>query len=271
LIKPVSQFKDREYLGIRPEHVHGLFSSEVRHYPHKLLMFSPVTFLDGEGCELHRLLRAIDLNTILSKLTPEDTAKKTELLHPPAVLEDFYKLYSKIIENTRRLAESCEVDLETGLHVNRQTFTGSKEGDFKLLEKLTLEGYKRRYQSPVTSHQSALPKGASNHQTLILKYVLISEKPIFYHTALQMMPKGFPISHFEMHHAEDLGFHKFDVLSQRGVGHIKDTVNLIKMNQGKAVDVHDIPTIKQDERVRAQLRNCAAGTASAASTWKAPP
>jgi DNA polymerase-3 subunit alpha len=456
LIKPISQFKDHEYLGIRPEHVHGLFSSDVRHYPHKLLMFSPVTFLDDEGCELHRLLRAIDLNTILSKLTPDDTAKKTELLHPPAVLEDFYKLYPKIIENTRRLVDACEVDLETGLHVNRQTFTGSKEGDFKLLEKLTLEGYKRRYpcpsQSPVTHHQPrlhrelqviremdfcayflitwdivryaqaagyhhvgrgsgansivayclgitdvdpidldlyferfinkhrpsppdfdidfswderddvtdyifkrygrehtallatystfqfnaavrevgkvfGLPKeeidnfaeevlkatgtqdvrywkhenpkfeleppaakadaGSSNvnippappgkpsiPQSLcpsILKYarrlhnfpnhlsihaggVLISEKPIFYHTALQMMPKGFPISHFDMHHAEDLGFHKFDVLSQRGLGHIKDAVDLIKMNQGKAVDVHDIPKIKQDERVRAQLK-----------------
>jgi DNA polymerase-3 subunit alpha len=94
-----------------------------------------------------------------------------------------------------------------------------------------------------------------NHLSIHAGGVLITEKPIYYHTALQMMPKGFPISHFDMHHAEDLGFHKYDILSQRGLGHIKDAVDLIKMNQGKAVDVHDIPTIKQDEWVRAQLRS----------------
>ncbi|MBK9983187.1 MAG: hypothetical protein IPP15_12370, partial [Saprospiraceae bacterium] len=56
--------------------------------------------------------------------------------------------------------------------------------------------------------------------------VLVSERPLTYHTALQMMPKGFPISHFDMYHAEDLNFHKYDVLSQRGLGHIKDAVSL---------------------------------------------
>jgi DNA polymerase III alpha subunit len=88
--------------------------------------------------------------------------------------------------------------------------------------------------------------------------VVISERPIFYHTALQMMPKGFPIAHFDMYHAEEFGFHKFDVLSQRGLGHIKDAVALVKRNQGRAVDVHDLAAIKQDEHTRAQLRsgNC---------------
>ena len=83
--------------------------------------------------------------------------------------------------------------------------------------------------------------------------VLVSEKPITYHTALQMMPKGFPISHFDMYHAEDLGFHKYDVLSQRGLGHIKDAVSLIRHNQGKAIDIHDVATIKEDKNVKAQL------------------
>jgi DNA polymerase-3 subunit alpha len=83
--------------------------------------------------------------------------------------------------------------------------------------------------------------------------VLVSERPLTYHTALQMMPKGFPISHFDMYHAEDLGFHKYDVLSQRGLGHIKDAVSLIRTNQGKAIDIHDVATIKEDKRVKEQL------------------
>ena len=84
--------------------------------------------------------------------------------------------------------------------------------------------------------------------------VLVSERPLTYHTALQMMPKGFPITHFDMYHAEDLGFHKYDVLSQRGLGHIKDAVELVRQNQGKAVDIHDVARIKEDPQVKAQLR-----------------
>lgn len=83
--------------------------------------------------------------------------------------------------------------------------------------------------------------------------VLITERPITYHTALQMMPKGFPISHFDMYHAEDLGFHKYDVLSQRGLGHIKDAVSLIREKQGRAIDIHDVARIKEDPKVKSQL------------------
>lgn len=83
--------------------------------------------------------------------------------------------------------------------------------------------------------------------------VLVSERPITYHTALQMMPKGFPITHFDMYHAEDLSFHKYDVLSQRGLGHIKDAVSIIRENRGKSVDIHDVVRIKEDKRVKEQL------------------
>lgn len=85
--------------------------------------------------------------------------------------------------------------------------------------------------------------------------VLISERPLNYHTALQMMPKGFPIVHFDMYGAEDLQFHKYDVLSQRGLGHIKDAVELVKRNQGKAIDIHKVSEIKEDPNVKAQLKS----------------
>lgn len=85
--------------------------------------------------------------------------------------------------------------------------------------------------------------------------ILISERPLSYHTALQLMPKGFPIVHFDMYGAEDLQYHKYDVLSQRGLGHIRDAVDLVKQNQGKAIDVHNVAAIKEDPNVRAQLRS----------------
>lgn len=88
--------------------------------------------------------------------------------------------------------------------------------------------------------------------------ILISEKPLNVHTALQMMPKGFPIVHFDMYGAEDLGYHKYDVLSQRGLGHIKDGVDLVQQNQGKSIDIHNVTALKEDPRVKAKLRsgNC---------------
>ena len=58
--------------------------------------------------------------------------------------------------------------------------------------------------------------------------ILISEEPITRYSALEMPPKGFPIVQFDMHTAEDIGLEKFDILSQRGLGTIKDTVNLIE-------------------------------------------
>jgi DNA polymerase-3 subunit alpha len=85
--------------------------------------------------------------------------------------------------------------------------------------------------------------------------IIISEQPLSACTALQQMPKGFPITHFDMYVAEDWGFHKFDILSQRGLGHIKDTIDLVKRNRGVSVEIHDVGAIKRDERVRVQLRS----------------
>lgn len=83
--------------------------------------------------------------------------------------------------------------------------------------------------------------------------VIISEQPLNYFTALKMMPKGFPITHFDMYGAEDLQFHKFDILSQRGLGHIKDAVKLIEKNKGLTIDIHNVKDIKKDENVKRQL------------------
>lgn len=411
LVKPIRDFRRNELLGIRPEHVNRLFSHELRHHQHKLVALCPVVYIEEEEYERHRLLRAIDLNTVLTKLTPRDLAKPNDRLLPPDTLRQFYQAYPAILRNTQRVIDSCTAELETGLQLNRQSFTGSKTGDFTLLEKLALHGCERRY-GP--RHQAAhqrtqrelrvireqdfcayflitwdiiryarsvgyhhvgrgsgansivaynlgisdvdpleldlyferfinpyrasppdfdidfswderddvtdyifkrygrehtallatystfkrkaairelgkvygLPKaeidalvhlpydqrqadavkdkvllhakgleGFPNHLSIHAGGIVISEKPLAYHTALQLMPKGFPVTHFDMHHGEDLGFHKFDILSQRGLGHIKDAVELVKRNQGLAVDIHDIPRIKTDKRVRAQLRS----------------
>ena len=78
--------------------------------------------------------------------------------------------------------------------------------------------------------------------------ILISEKPIHYYTATDLPPKGFPTTHFDMVIAEDIGLHKFDILSQRGLGKIKDSLDLIERNHPNdpPFDIHDIQRFKQD-------------------------
>ncbi len=85
--------------------------------------------------------------------------------------------------------------------------------------------------------------------------VLITEEPITCYTALDMPPKGFPTTQFDMYVAEDAGFEKLDILSQRGIGHIYEAAEIVKRNQGISVDVHNVQAFKEDEKVKEQLRN----------------
>lgn len=91
-------------------------------------------------------------------------------------------------------------------------------------------------------------EGYPNQRSMHACGILISEAPITHYTALELPPKGFPVVQFDMHTAEDIGFEKFDILSQRGIGHIHDAVKLIKENQGITVDIRDT-TISKDEPV----------------------
>lgn len=101
---------------------------------------------------------------------------------------------------------------------------------------------------------SELIKGFPSHLSIHSSGILISEAPIYNYTATIMPPKGYPTTQFSMLEAEDIGLYKFDILSQRGLGKIKDTVDLVKQNQGVDIDVHDVPRFKRDERVKKMLR-----------------
>ncbi len=411
LPKPIDELRANEFIGVMPGEVNHLFSSYLKDYQHKLVVFAPVTFLNKEGYKTHKLLRCIDLNIVIGKLSSAHCAKASEHFYKPGELEGIFSQYPRILENTRKLLADCSIEMhETSLN-NRQTFTGSRAGDMKLLRKLALNGCIRRFgernrqamertekelriidklgfaayflitwdivryaqtagyhhvgrgsgansivafnlyitdvdpmdldlyfERFINPHRSSPPdfdidfswderddvvdyvfkRYGREHTALLATYntfkgksiirelgkvfglpkadidiivnephatdkhhsfaryifhfgkliegfpnylsihaggILISEESLFYHTAIQMMPKGFPITHFDMYGAEDLSFHKYDILSQRGLGHIKDAVKLIASNQGKAVDIHDVEKIKQDMNVRRQLKS----------------
>ncbi len=83
--------------------------------------------------------------------------------------------------------------------------------------------------------------------------VLITEEPITNYAALDLPPKGFPTTQYDMYSAEKVGLIKIDILSQRGIAHIRDAVEMVERSRGLRIDIHQINALKQDELIRRQL------------------
>lgn len=120
-------------------------------------------------------------------------------------------------------------------------------------------------------------KDLDDHSRVILKYgeeltnlpshlsvhaggIIISEKPIHYFTATSLPPKDFPITHFDMHLAEDVGLFKYDILAQRGLGKIRDALAIIHQNRpGRlTIDIHNVKRFVDDPLVKSNLRKAKA-------------
>lgn len=407
VIYPVSnapeKLKENEYIGIRPDQLNMLIRPEWKNWLDRLVILQPVTVSDKTEHNLHRILRAIDQNVILSKLSEGDFCRPDETMKPLNELLAAYKDYPQIIGNTVKVIENCSFEFDFSTPKNKKHYTGSRVNDLKLLTGLAYAGLKKRYDdnhvearlrvekelkvidelgfsgyflitwdiirysnslgfmhigrgsgansiiayclgitdicpleldlyferflnlnrktppdfdidwswqerdsilqyifdrygkehvafcgtnvefkyrsifrevgkvfglpkeeldalatSSMEQHDNnSVVKLVHKYGKMLEKYpnqrsmhscgILISEEPITNFTALEMPPKGFPIVQFDMHIAEDIGFEKFDILSQRGIGHINDTVKLIKKNKGINVDIRDT-SLSKDEK-----------------------
>jgi len=81
--------------------------------------------------------------------------------------------------------------------------------------------------------------GMPHHLGIHAGGIVITERPVTRYTALHRPPKGFPVTQFSMLEAEDMGLHKFDLLSQRGLGHIRDAVELVNKAQDTSLKAQD--------------------------------
>lgn len=401
--------QEHEYVGIRPEELNHLIKQDFKKLIDKMVILQPVTFKTKLDYNLHKILRAIDNNTLISKLTDSDCCRDTETFINKKELLDHYRHYPQIIQNTADIIGQCSFNYDFSTPKNKQHFTDSRENDFKLLTQLAYEGLETRYGQSHLEAKARVEKelavidqlkfsgyflitwdviqysnrmgfmhvgrgsGANsivsyclgitdicpleldlyferflnlNRKTppdfdidwswqtrdIILEYIftkygkehvafcgtnvefkyrsifrevgkafglpkeeldtlatkpmnehddnsvfklvhkygkllekfpnqrsmhscgiLISEEPITNFTALEMPPKGFPIVQFDMHTAEDIGFEKFDILSQRGLGTIKDTVELIKEKRGITVDIKNTAISKNEKKCNRYL------------------
>jgi DNA polymerase III alpha subunit len=84
--------------------------------------------------------------------------------------------------------------------------------------------------------------------------VLISEKPLNQYGVLELPPKGFLTLHMDMFEADRIGLFKFDILSQRGLGHIKDALELVLKNKGKHIDIHQVDRFLEDPKLAQMIQ-----------------
>ena len=406
---PERELNDHEYIGVKPAQV-NLLIKEIPKSLERMVVLQPVTFTDDDTWYLHKNLRAIDHNILLSHLKDGMYAPSDEFFVASDKLEKAFEFYPQLIENTRQLLAHCTIDFEYESNKNKRTFTGNLEDDRILLEKLALDGYKYRYKSSnkialkrvydelkiihvmgfsayflitwdiirysmsrgfyhvgrgsgansvvayclkitdvdpieldlyferfLNPKRSSPPdfdidyswkdrpevqdyifkrygrehtaflgtsvtfKGKSiyrelgkvhglpkaeidtltanpmrehkrskltehihsialmmtdfpNQRSIHAGGILISEEPITAYTALDLPPKGFPTTQWDMYVAEKINFEKIDILSQRGIGHIKEAVDIIRVNRNLEIDVHQVEKFKQDPKVRDQLR-----------------
>lgn len=404
------KMRDQELIGIRPGEVNALFTSYWGKYQERLVVRHPVSFLAEGDHALHRHLRAIDHNILLSQLRPQNMADKNEILLSPDLLRCAYEDHKDILQNTRALMKDCWMDFDFKTVKNKKTFTGTSHDDKTLLEKLAMEGmiyrfgphnkeakrrikheleiihrlgfsayflitwdvirysmargfyhvgrgsgansivayclritdvdpidldlYFERFINPKRTsppdfdidfswkerdevldyifkrygrmHTAFIgtistfrdrsifrelgkvyglpkeeidtlvkdPENPMNNNditrriyeagSLLMDFpnmrsvhaggVVISEEPLSCYTALDLPPKGFPTTQFDMYVAENLGFEKLDILSQRGIGHIKECADIVRSNRGIEVDVHRVQEFKKDPQVIEQLK-----------------
>ena len=404
----IKKLKGNEFIGIRAKQLNKLITSSLRYRQDRLVIWHPVTFRNQTEYELHRHLRAIDKNNLLSQLKAEDLASEADMFLPPKQLLKQYERYPEIIKTTQRLLNNCSFSFDFNTVKNKKTFTGSLYDDKKLLAKLAYGGLLYRYgknnqlakervekelhiinqlgfaayflitwdiirysmsqgfyhvgrgsgansivayclkitdvdpielnlyferflnpkrtsppdfdidyswkerddvQDYIFKRYGAkhtallgatstfqgkstlrelgkvygLPKEEldqlerlagqpisdpivkkivttgnmmsdfPNLRTIHAGGILISEEPITCYTALDLPPKGFPTTQWDMYVAEQIGFEKLDILSQRGIGHIKDCAEIVLKNRGVKIDVHKVDQFKNDEKVKEQL------------------
>ena len=151
LLSEKVNFRSNEFIGVSIENLRRLPFSKYRLHKDRLVLQQPVTFRNKRDFNAHRLLRAIDNNTLLSKLQHTEQANPKEEMLPLPELLNAYSEFPHIIENTQRLMDSCEIHFDFGkdrVSQNLQIFSQSKERDFEILCRLCDEGLPKRYSKP---------------------------------------------------------------------------------------------------------------------------
>lgn len=136
--------RENEFIGVQASHITKVMRGDRKDFA-KYLVWKPATFEDEDGFILHRQLRAINHNILLSQLQPTQCAGRDESLCSQDELLKPFKEFPQIIKNTEWLLSECNFSFDYNEVKNRKTYTGSGYDDKMLLQQLAMDGWKQRY------------------------------------------------------------------------------------------------------------------------------
>ncbi len=144
---------ETEWIGIRAEELEHKLDFFRRIPEDRAVIWHPVTFRHKRDFNVHRILRAIDGNTLLSKEDKTTLAAPSEVMLPRSTLLRQFASHPQIIHNTEALLESCQLHFafnDREQTQNQRSYTGSAKEDEALLLQLSLDGLRYRYGEGVT-------------------------------------------------------------------------------------------------------------------------
>ncbi len=147
IIYPLSTYKgwplrDNEFIGVSIKELSNLAFLPIKQNMHRLVALQTVSFADKRAFNAHRLLRAIDTNTLLSKLPLSEQAKGTELMLSKEEMYTAYAAYPSIIANTEHIINTCSIHFDYGKLSNKNLkhYTDSIATDIALLRSECMKG-----------------------------------------------------------------------------------------------------------------------------------
>ena len=176
--KAPATLREFEYLGINREQPGQLRLSPWQQRLNKLVILQPITFRHQQDFNIHRLLRAIELNTLLSKVPASETAANSNRPIDSRELQAAFADFPQIIANTNKILDDCVISFAFGnhhKHHNQQTYTGSEEGDYRKVRELCYQSVQQRYPNPGEDIYARIEKElAIIRQKGFLAYFLIN-------------------------------------------------------------------------------------------------
>ncbi len=124
IIYPFSNYKNQalrgnEFVGVAISDLWRLPFSPVKNNINKLVALQTLSFISKKHYNAHRLLRAVDTNTLLSKLKPEEQGSLSDVLLSKTELIKAYADFPGIISNTEAILNQCHVGFEFGKLANK--------------------------------------------------------------------------------------------------------------------------------------------------------
>lgn len=112
-------FKENELIGVSIESLRKLKFSAYKELKNKLVVLQTVTFRNKRDFNAHRLLRAIDNNMLLSQLPETEQGSYSHRMPELSELEQEFEDFPHILDNTKVLMDSCQVNFKFSKLENR--------------------------------------------------------------------------------------------------------------------------------------------------------